>query len=67
MSELRNGGLSHDGRRTNVLSRVRNRAMKFATQADLVLARYPVAEREQIAELLHILAAKPGNAENVDP
>jgi hypothetical protein len=28
------------------------------------LARYPAEEREQIVELLHILAAKPGDAES---
>jgi hypothetical protein len=29
-----------------------------------MLARYPADEREQIAELLRILAAKPGDAQN---
>jgi hypothetical protein len=43
--------------------RARNPAVKFAAQADCVLARYPPEEREQIVELLHILAAKPGDAE----
>jgi hypothetical protein len=35
------------------------------TQADSVLARYPAEEREQIVELLHILGAKPGDAESI--
>jgi hypothetical protein len=35
------------------------------THADLVLARYPAEEREQIVELLRILARKPGDAESV--
>lgn len=62
MSKHHIGGLPRDSRGANDLSRIRNQSTKFATQADLV--RYPVVVREQIAELLHILAAKPGNAEN---
>jgi hypothetical protein len=37
--------------------------VKFAVDADSALARYPAEEREQIVELLHILAAKPGDGE----
>ena len=62
MFKLRSGSLPRDSRGKNDLSRIRNQPAKFVTQADLL--RYPVAEREQIAELLRILAAKPGNAEN---
>jgi hypothetical protein len=36
-----------------------DRATNFATKVDLVTAQYPVEEREEIAELLRILAAKP--------
>jgi hypothetical protein len=34
----------------------------LAAQADLMLARYPADVREQITELLRVLAAKPGEA-----
>jgi hypothetical protein len=56
-------GLSSNGRRTRTGPRARNPAVKFVTQADSVLTRYSPEEREQIVELLHILAAKPGDAE----
>ena len=36
----------------------------MAAKADLMLARYPDYIREQITELLRVLAAKPGEAEN---
>jgi hypothetical protein len=63
MSELNNNAFGHDGRLTGIASRARNPATRFDRQADLMLTRYSVEEREQIAELLRILAAKPGDAE----
>jgi hypothetical protein len=36
----------------------------LAAKADLMLARYPADVREQITELLRVLVAKPGEAEN---
>ena len=36
---------------------------ELVARADLMLARYPAYVREQIAELLRVLAAKPGEAE----
>jgi hypothetical protein len=35
------------------------RAAKLGTKIDLMAARYPAEEREQVAELLRILSAKP--------
>jgi hypothetical protein len=64
MSELRNGVLSQDTQATGLASPHGNRGPELAAQADLMLARYPVYIREQITELLRVLAAKPGGAEN---
>jgi hypothetical protein len=64
MSEPHNNAILHDGWLTRITSRARYRATKFATPVDLMLSRYPADEREQIAELLRILAAKPGDGEN---
>lgn len=64
MSWLSRNAASHNGRQTRLASRGGNRGAEFAAQADLMLARYPADEREQIAELLRLLAAKPGEAEN---
>ena len=49
---------SADGIAPLICKRV-DRATNFATKVDLVTAQYPVEEREEIAELLQILAAKP--------
>ena len=64
MSAFSNGR-SKDGRRSRIGPRAREQAEKPVTHADLVLARYPAEEREQIVELLRILARKPGDAESV--
>jgi hypothetical protein len=64
MSEPHNNAFVHDGWLTRIASRARYRATKSATPVDLMLAHYPADEREQIAELLRILAAKPGGAED---
>jgi hypothetical protein len=54
MSELRNNASSiapafHHG----------NRGAELAAHADLVLARYPAYIREEITDLLRVLAEKP--------
>ncbi len=63
MSELPKNASSHDGRPTRLAFNDRNRGAELAAQADLMLARYPADVREQITELLRVLAAKPGEAE----
>jgi hypothetical protein len=64
MPELRNNASSHDSQPTGLASHDRNRGAELAAQADVMLARYPTYIREQITELLRVLAAKPGEAEN---
>jgi hypothetical protein len=62
MISLKERSLSHESQRTRIAPLVRrrvDRATIFATKVDLVTAQYPVEEREEIAELLRILAAKP--------
>ena len=49
--------------RTTLKGRGLNRGAELAAQADLMLGRYPADVREQITELLRVLAAKPGEAE----
>lgn len=62
MSELPKHASSHDGRPTRLAFNDRNRGAELAAQADLMLARYPADVREQITELLRVLAAKPGES-----
>jgi hypothetical protein len=62
MSELRNRLLSDDGWPTGSASGDRNRGAELAAQADLRLAQYPDHVREQITELLRVLAGEPGAA-----
>ncbi len=53
---------SHESRRTRIPARVRrrlDRATSFATKVDLVIAQYSAEARDEIAELISILAAKP--------
>ena len=59
MSELHNMASSHNGQPT-LASNDRNRGAELAARADLMLTRYPTDVREQITELLRVLAAKPG-------
>lgn len=61
MTSLKDRSLSHKGRRTRIGPRVRERvgrANNFGTKADLMTAQYSAEEREEIAELLRILATK---------
>jgi hypothetical protein len=58
MPERRNNASSRGSQLTH-----RNRGVELAAQADLMLARYPADVREQITELLRVLAEKPTGAE----
>jgi hypothetical protein len=63
MSELRNGALSQDTQATGLTFHDGSRGPELAAQANLMMARYPDYIRQQVAELLMILAAKPVQAE----
>ena len=63
MYELRNNASSRDGRPSGLVSRDGNRGAELAAQAKVRLARYPADVREQITDLLRVLAEKPGTAE----
>jgi len=55
---LKARSVSHNDQRTRIAPLIRkrvDRATNFATKVDLVTARYPVEEREEIAELLQFL------------
>ena len=65
LSKLPKNASSHDGKPTGLVFRDRNRGAELATQADLMLARYPADVREQIGDLLRVLAEKPGDAEKL--
>jgi hypothetical protein len=64
MAELRNDTFSQDTQATGLASQHGNRGAELAAQADLMLARYPAEVREQITDLLRVLATKPGEAED---
>ena len=58
MTSLKERSVSHNDQRTRIAPLIRkrvDRATNFATKVDLVTARYPVEEREEIAELLQFL------------
>ena len=62
MPSLKERSFSHNDQRPRITPLIRkrvDRATNFATKVDLVTAQYPVEDREEIAELLRILAAKP--------
>jgi hypothetical protein len=63
MPELRDNASSHSSQPTGLAFHDRIRGAGLAAQA-LMLARYPDYIREQVTELLRVLAAKPGEAEN---
>jgi hypothetical protein len=65
MSELPKNASSHDSKPTGLVFRDGNRGAESATQADRTLARYPADIREQITDLLRVLAEKPGDAEKL--
>ena len=62
MPELRDNASSHSSQPTGLAFHDRNRGAELAAQADLMLARYPDYIREQITDLLRVLAT-PGEAE----
>jgi hypothetical protein len=64
MAELRNDKFSQDTQARGLASHHGNRGAGLAARADVMLARYPVYIREQVTELLRVLAAMPGEAEN---
>ena len=62
MPSLKERSVSHNDQRTRIAPLIRkqvDRAINFAMKVDLVTAQYPIEEREEIAQLLRILAAKP--------
>ena len=64
MSDLYKNTPSHDGQPKRQSSRDGNRKAEFTAQANVTLARYPADVREQIIDLLQVLAERPGDAEN---
>jgi hypothetical protein len=63
MPERRNSSSSQERPPTVLAFHDGNQRAELVAQAEM-LARYPANIREQITELLRILAAKPGEAEN---
>ena len=62
MPSLKERSVSHNDQRTRIAPLIRkrvDRATNFATKSDLVTAQYPVEEREEIADFLRSLPAKP--------
>jgi hypothetical protein len=64
MSKLRNSASSLHDQPTDFASHMRDRGDELIAQAVLKLARYPADVNEQIADLLRVLIAKPGEAES---
>jgi hypothetical protein len=62
MAGLKERSFSYSGRPTRRAAHVRGRASRapnFERKVGLITAQYPVEEREEIADLLRILAARP--------
>lgn len=62
MTSLKDQPFSNEGPRKRMAPPVRKRVDRttdFATKVELVIAQYPVEEREEIVELLRVLTAKP--------
>jgi hypothetical protein len=62
MAGLKERSFSYPGRATRRAAHVRERASRapnFEMKVGLITAQYPLEEREEIAELLRILTAKP--------
>lgn len=64
MPQLRNDALSYDTQSTSLAFHDGSRGAELVVHVDLMLARYPDYIREQITELLRVLAAKPGEVES---
>ena len=61
MANLKEQSFSPEGRLARIAPRVRDRldrASSFEAKVELVTAQYPVEERQEITELLRILAAR---------
>jgi hypothetical protein len=63
MSERRNSASSQESQPTVLAFHDGNQRAELVAQADLMLARYPNYIREEITDLLRVLAEKPGEAE----
>ena len=63
MSERRNKAPSQVSQRTVLAFHDGNQRVELIAKADLTLARYPAYIREEITDLLRVLAAKSGEAE----
>jgi hypothetical protein len=63
MSELRNNASSQESQPTVLAFHDGNQRAELVAQAEVTLARYPAYVREQITDLLRVLAEKPGQAE----
>jgi hypothetical protein len=59
MSQRRKSKSPQDSQQTVLAYHDGNQRAELIAQADLMLARYPAYVREQITELLLVLAAKP--------
>ena len=62
MTSLKDQPFSNEGPQKRMALPVRKRVDRttdFATKVELVIAQYPVEEREEIVELLRVLTAKP--------
>jgi hypothetical protein len=58
MSERRNSASSQESQPAGLSVHDRNRGAELSAKADRILARYPAYVREQVTELLRVLAAK---------
>ena len=63
MTQRRKSKSPQDSQQIGLAFHDGNQRAELVAQADLMLARYPAYVREQITELLRVLAAKPGEAE----
>jgi hypothetical protein len=63
MSERRNNASSQESQPTVLAFHDGNQRAELIVKADLTLARYPAYVREQITDLMRVLAEKPGEAE----
>ena len=63
MSEVHKNASARNGRPTGLLVRDRGHGAELAAQAGVMLAHYPANVREEVTELLRVLAEKPGGAE----
>ena len=60
MSQLHKSAASQEARPERPAPYESNRGAELAAQADLRLAGYPADIREQVSDLLRVLAGRPG-------